>query len=199
MNIDKFTITSYDQITGFDRTNGSLDMILDELSDFKLSQEEEKTDITGKAGQTISSLKKNKKVTGSGTNGMLSGGALAAMLGAEIEDGDGKGIKQAVSLAPVSVAIEADAPIFQHYTSGVIDSSECGASLNHGVLAVGYTADYWIVKNSWGIEWGEEGYVRIQYTPTGSGICGINLMASYPVWCFVCLKETLQLLPGLTK
>ena len=90
MNIDKFTITSYDQITGFDRTNGSLDMILDELSDFKLSQEEEKTDITGKGGRTIGSLKKNKKVTGSGTNGMLSGGALAAMLGSDIEDGSFK-------------------------------------------------------------------------------------------------------------
>ena len=88
MNIDKFTITSYDQLTGFDRVTGSLDMVLDELTDFKLGQEEEKTDITGKAGQTISSLKKNKKVTGSGTNGMLSGGALAAMLGAEIEDGE---------------------------------------------------------------------------------------------------------------
>lgn len=87
MNIDKFTITSYDQITGFDRTTGSLDMILDELSDFTLSHEEEKTDITGKSGRIISSLKKNKKVTGKGTNGMLSGGALAAMLGAEIEDG----------------------------------------------------------------------------------------------------------------
>ncbi len=88
MNIDKFTITSYDQITGFDRTNGSLDMILDELSDFTLSQEEEKTDITGKGGRTIGSLKKNKKVTGKGTNGMLSGGALAAMLGSDIEDGE---------------------------------------------------------------------------------------------------------------
>ena len=87
MNIDKFTITSYDQITGFDRTNGSLDMILDELTDFTLSQEEEKVDITGKGGRAIGSLKKNKKVTGSGTNGMLSGGALAAMLGSEIEDG----------------------------------------------------------------------------------------------------------------
>lgn len=87
MNIDKFTITSYDQITGFDRTNGSLEMILDELSDFTLSHEEEKSDITGKGGRVISSLKKNKKVTGKGTNGMLSGGALAAMLGAEIEDG----------------------------------------------------------------------------------------------------------------
>ena len=88
MNIDKFTITSYDQLTGFDRTNGSLDMILDELSDFTLSHEEEKSDITGKGGRIISSLKKNKKVTGKGTNGMLSGGALAAMLGAEIEDGE---------------------------------------------------------------------------------------------------------------
>lgn len=88
MNIDKFTITSYDQITGFDRANGSLDMILDELSDFTLSHEEEKADITGKGGRIISSLKKSKKVTGKGTNGMLSGGALAAMLGAEIEDGE---------------------------------------------------------------------------------------------------------------
>lgn len=88
MNIDKFTITSYDQITGFDRTNGSLDMILDELSDFTLAQEEEKTDITGKGGRTIGSLKKNKKVTGNGTNGMLSGGALATMTGSEIEDGE---------------------------------------------------------------------------------------------------------------
>ena len=88
MNIDKFTITSYDQITGFDRTNGSLDMILDELNDFTLSQEEEKVDISGKGGRTIGSLKKNKKVTGKGTNGMLSGGALAAMLGSDIEDGE---------------------------------------------------------------------------------------------------------------
>lgn len=85
MNIDKFTITSYDQLTGFDRTNGNLDLILDELSDFKLAQEEEKTDITGRGGRTIGSLKKNKKVTGSG---MLSGGALATMTGSDIEDGE---------------------------------------------------------------------------------------------------------------
>lgn len=88
MNIDKFTITSYDQLTGFDRTNGNLDMILDELNDFTLSQEEEKVEISGKGGRTIGSLKKNKKVTGKGTNGMLSGGALVATLGADIEDGE---------------------------------------------------------------------------------------------------------------
>lgn len=87
MNIDKFTITSYDQFTGFDRTTGSLEMIMDELTDFTLSQEEEKVDIQGKGGRPVSSMKKNKKVTGKGTNGFLSGGALATMLGSEIEDG----------------------------------------------------------------------------------------------------------------
>ena len=71
----------------------------------------------------------------------------------EVESEDGLTLKKAVSLAPVSVAIEADSPVFQHYKSGVIDDESCGASLNHGVLAVGYTEDYWIVKNSWGEDW----------------------------------------------
>ena len=88
MNIDKFTIISYDQFVGFDRTTGSLDMIMDELTDCTIGQEEEKSDIAGRGGRTIGSLKKNKKTTVSGTNGMLSGGALAAQLGTEIEDGE---------------------------------------------------------------------------------------------------------------
>ncbi len=88
MNIDKFTITSYDQLTGFDRTTGTLDLILDEISDFTLSHEEEKVDITGRGGRVIGSLKKNKKVTGKGTNGMISGGALAAMIGATVSAGE---------------------------------------------------------------------------------------------------------------
>lgn len=88
MNIDKFTITSYDQLTGFSKSTGSLEMIMDELNDFTLSHEEESDPITGKGGRTIATLKKSKKVTGKGTNGMLSGGALAAMVGSEVKDGD---------------------------------------------------------------------------------------------------------------
>lgn len=64
-----FTIVSYDQIAGFDRQAGMLALVMDEINDFTLSQEEEKNDITGKGDRVIGSQKKNKKVTGKGTNG----------------------------------------------------------------------------------------------------------------------------------
>lgn len=88
MNIDKFTIISYDQFTGFDRTTGNLEMIMDELTDLTIANEEERQELTGRGGRTVGSLKKNKKVTVSGTNGMLSGGTLTTQLGTEIEDGE---------------------------------------------------------------------------------------------------------------
>jgi len=66
----------------------------------------------------------------------------------------------AVAQVPVAVAIDADQPDFQSYRSGVYDGRKCGTTPNHGVLVVGYTAQYWIVKNSWGTKWGESGYVK---------------------------------------
>jgi len=91
-------------------------------------------------------------------------------------------LQSAVAQQPVSVAIEADQSVFQYYTSGVIDSTSCGTTLDHGVLVVGYGTDstygaYWKVKNSWGTTWGEEGYVRIA---KGSNMCGIAMDPSYP-------------------
>lgn len=86
----------------------------------------------------------------------------------------------ALNSGPVSVAIEADTHVFQSYTGGIISSSSCGTNLDHGVLAVGYGADYIIVKNSWGSGWGEKGYVRIKRTSGSAGICGIYKDASQP-------------------
>lgn len=93
----------------------------------------------------------------------------------------------AVQSGPVSVAIEADQTSFQYYTGGVLTDA-CGTSLDHGVLAVGYgtdgSDDYWTVKNSWGGDWGESGYIRLCRNCNandGAGQCGILTSASYPV------------------
>ena len=78
----------------------------------------------------------------------------------------------AAAKQPVSVAV--DANNWQLYSGGVF--SDCSDSLDHGVLLVGYTADAWIVKNSWADSWGENGYIRLKRGNT----CGIANSASYP-------------------
>lgn len=94
-------------------------------------------------------------------------------------------LKEAVSIGPVSVAIEADTRVFQLYTGGIITSDGCGTQLDHGVLVVGYGEDsatmYWKVKNSWSDSWGEDGYVRIERSESENdeGICGIAMQPSY--------------------
>ena len=105
-----------------------------------------------------------------------------------VPSGNQTALKMAVSRGPVSVAIEADTVIFQEYSGGIINSDKCGTELDHGVLIVGYGEEdrlpFWIVKNSWGREWGEEGYVRIARDISGDitpGVCGISLQPSYPV------------------
>lgn len=67
------------------------------------------------------------------------------------------------------------------YKGGVYDQP-CGDNLNHGVLIVGYGKDYYIVKNSWGNGWGEDGYIKMKRdNKEGEGICGIRMAASYPI------------------
>jgi len=92
-------------------------------------------------------------------------------------------LQAAVAKNPVSVAIEADTSEFQLYKSGVLTGDGCGTTLDHGVLAVGYgTQDgtpFWKVKNSWGPNWGANGYILIERRD-GPGTCGINMDNSYP-------------------
>jgi len=96
-------------------------------------------------------------------------------------------LREAVYRSPVAVSIEADTKTFQFYNGGILDSSNCGTELDHGVLAVGYGEEdgkkYWIVKNSWGASWGENGYVRIGRSDSedSEGVCGIAKDASFVI------------------
>lgn len=100
-------------------------------------------------------------------------------------------ITYAVSQRVISIAIQADSRSFQMYKSGVYDDATCySGQLDHGVALVGYghdsssNKDFYILKNSWDITWGEGGYMRIgrnSVATSTTGICGLAMMASYPV------------------
>ncbi len=86
MNINDITITSLEVITAFDIVTGNFKFALDELQNATIAQTQGKTDITGKQGRKLNSLKKNKAVTISGTNGLVSGGLLEVQTGGEFEN-----------------------------------------------------------------------------------------------------------------
>jgi len=73
--------------------------------------------------------------------------------------------------APISICV--DASNWSPYKKGIYPASSCGKSLDHCVLAVGYDLGqgYWIVRNSWGADWGESGYIFLEY---GKDACGLT-------------------------
>lgn len=84
---------------------------------------------------------------------------------------------------PVSIAFQV-VDGFKDYSSGVYVSSVCKngpSDVNHAVLAVGYGTengiDYWLIKNSWGAAWGDNGYFKMQ---RGVNMCGVAVCNSFP-------------------
>jgi len=91
----------------------------------------------------------------------------------------------AIAQGPTSVTVEADRSAFQRYQSGILNSSACGTQLDHAITGIGYGSEggqqYYIIRNSWGPNWGEQGYIRIA-TVSGrsAGICGIQQTSVWP-------------------
>ncbi|XP_051139043.1 low-temperature-induced cysteine proteinase-like [Andrographis paniculata] len=93
-------------------------------------------------------------------------------------------LARAVARQPVSVVVSFGSRDFQFYKSGIFNG-DCGEDLGHDVNAVGYgsedNSDYWIVRNSFGLDWGEDGYIRLKRNVEKSeGQCGIAKTAFYP-------------------
>lgn len=98
-----------------------------------------------------------------------------------VEKGSEAALQEAVAtVGPISVQVYAEPIIF--YSSGIFSSEDCDGSIDHAVLAVGYGQDggedFWLVKNSWGTEWGDKGYIR--FARNQGNMCGI---ASYATYC----------------
>ena len=94
------------------------------------------------------------------------------------------------TIGPLSVGVDANTD-WQLYQSGIYNPTEdqCSSSpydQDHGVIVVGYGSenglDYWIIRNSWGEDWGENGYMRLA---RGSNVCGVANSVIYPI-----LKKT---------
>ena len=95
-----------------------------------------------------------------------------------MEDELAQGLNEGV----VSVVIDASLASFQLYAGGIYDDSSCSElNIGHAMDIVGYGTEsnvpYWILRNTWGTGWGEEGYMRIL---RGVDLCGITMMAVLP-------------------
>lgn len=104
----------------------------------------------------------------------------------ELRENDGQELEDAVAKhGVISVAVQATT--FMSYRGGIMDSRRCGSAINHGVSVVGYGSeagkDFWVVRNQWGRNWGEGGYIRILKNTNRDhpGMCGINTKSVYPI------------------
>ena len=100
-------------------------------------------------------------------------------------------IIELLQTGPLTITISADG--WSYYSSGVFECSYY-ASRNHAVQLIGYTSEYWIVKNSWGADWGEDGFIRITRNRDYNCLIGAELFdfEKFPcgMGCETCENDT---------
>ena len=103
-----------------------------------------------------------------------------------VEANDANCLKGALESSPITVGVASSSWHFKLYKFGAIDSLDCGTELDHMLVATGYgsydgTVAYIEMKNSWGVHWGIDGFVKIKVTEQGEGYCGVNKMPIQPI------------------
>jgi cathepsin L len=100
---------------------------------------------------------------------------------------DPESLKSALQNGPASISLYASSNSFHLYTGGILNDRECPTTVNHAVHTIGWGEEngqeYFIVRNSWGPSWGENGYIRIAVAPDlPLGICGMFYrVPEYPI------------------
>ncbi|VDM98019.1 unnamed protein product [Thelazia callipaeda] len=92
-------------------------------------------------------------------------------------ENDIQSLKAAIARGPVVAAIYANSPTFRNYKGGIYREKSPKSAVSHTVLVVGYGEEYIILKNSWGKDWGENGYMRITTNPEENCNCAENVLA----------------------
>lgn len=103
----------------------------------------------------------------------------------EVESFDEEELKKAlVTVGPISVSLDINHETFMRYSQGIFFEPNCTSDTNHAAVLVGYgsenSEDFWIIKNSFGVTWGESGYMRLARNRNDH--CGVTSESFYPVF-----------------
>lgn len=135
MRIGDLTITSLETFTAFDIVTGAFKWVLDELQNATIANTQETTDITGKQGRLLNSLKRNKAVTVSGTNGLISAGLLETQVGSDFEN------KKTSVMYPDYVVVTGGEATTTYKATGTLGSEIAGINIRNadGTLGKEFT------------------------------------------------------------
>lgn len=95
----------------------------------------------------------------------------------KVQRGSDTALANALNSGPVAIAFEIKGG-FSSYRSGILSISNCGGTPHHAMGLVGYTSSYWDIKNSWGGNWGDRGFVK--FSRRIRNMCGVANWAAYP-------------------
>lgn len=115
VDFSKLKIESYDRLTLFDRTSDDLIVMLEDMSDFTLSQTVDSREQTGKRGTVLSVMDRNKGVTGSGNNAYVVTNAIAAQVGADLEHATEEAPLSVPHIAKLKVAADGTVTLPKEY------------------------------------------------------------------------------------